>query len=211
MKFLLFLVILLSVCLNKSEYFCVSTNQEKPQSTTPSNSIETQCINRINEFLQWYTIFSVANDSVRKVLKLVPSHIKRIDTLGAAQKVNRYYQSGFFTRSWKRRVLEDILAFDKVLSQIKTDDNLHIEFATDYPPHGVLGDPALGLVDHQKMFGSNLYKWVVNGFKIKKGGEYEINLFFDSGWGLVHKWIIQILIENGKPKINSVSQIIRWN
>ncbi|HUI30367.1 MAG TPA: hypothetical protein VLX91_09125 [Candidatus Acidoferrales bacterium] len=159
----------------------------------------------MNEFLRWYVPFSISDDSVRHVLKSAKSHGQKfycIDTLGAKAEVDRYYRSGFFTELWKENTIRNLLAADKILFQYKYEDLHSVDLNMEVV--GLIGDAALSFVDHEKSFAPG-FKWEVKNFKVFAENVFSINLFLDSGWGPVHEWAIQLVLEHGQLKINDVS------
>jgi hypothetical protein len=183
-------------------------NQGDPGKKAQPDSMESRCLNRVNEFLKWYPEFSMKDDGVRHVLKHVSKQVLRIDTLGAIMEVERYYQSGFLTQTWKVRAIKDVLAADATLAQLKTDDEAYME---DRVPFGVIGDPVLGLGYHEGWFEGKDYKWEVNGFKKLKEGIFSVNLFLHDENDQVNKWILHLVIVDGQLKISWVSDIMRQN
>jgi len=205
MRFI-FLYALVFIGFLRTECLSENANQGEQSKISPPDSMETQCLNRVNEFLKWYTVFSIKDDKMRHVLKNVSKHAQRIDTLGARAEVNRYYRSGFLTKSWKENAIKDILAGDTILARLHTDDEIWM--GGNSVPYGVIGDPVLGLMGHENWFMGRGYKWEVNGFERLKEGGFSVNLFLHIDNNQVNKWVIHLLIENGQLKFSWVSNII---
>ncbi len=185
-----------------------NVHQEVQRETQQADSMKAQCINRMNDFLKWYVPFSMADDSERHVLKFVRMRGKkvyRIDTLGTKEDIEKYYGSGFFTKSWKDHTMKNLLAADTELVKLRTDDELVLADNVDIS--GVMGDLVLSLAGHSNWFMYG-YKWEVKGYKTLRADESSIDLFYMRSPTLVNKWTFHLVLEHGQIKIDHVSGLI---
>lgn len=186
--------------------FCKSVPPGQKGDTLQVRSVENRCITRVNEFLKWYVSFAKTDDSLRHVQKLVRKHgteYYRIDTLGAEKEVNRCHQSGFFTRSWKEHEIRGLLAADRALSKIKTNN---VAAFGDIAVPGLVGDPVLSLNSPKGWFQPG-YKWQVKRLKRLGHGIISVDLLLDSGWGPTEEWTIYLKPEGGQLRIDRVSVV----
>ena len=183
---------------------CVSlvAPQSEVNAKLQQDSLEVRCINRVTELCNWYAKYSLSDESLRHTLQQLTPRIKRIDTLGVKREVNRYYKSGFFTRSWKEQTIKNALAADTILAWMKTNDEAEMEEYV-YKIPGVIGDPIFSLASHRYRFEESGYEWDIKEFHDNGDGTFSVNVYLITE-DKVGRWPLELVIEGNEVKINRI-------
>ena len=196
-----------------------AVTHSKTSASIIADSMETQCMNRVNEFLKWYIRFSIDDETARHPIKYVLVSDKKVwhvDTVNVVADIERYYKTGFFTKSWRKNAISEILAADTLLNGLIADQESDFEDSDLGLVKGLTltSDPVLGLGGHRAWFDStyilgNTFEWKINGFETTRKGVFSIDLFLYKGIPGANKWTLQLVFDNGKLKIDKVSGITR--
>jgi len=183
--------------------------QDGRPANTQTDTLKTKCMVRMEDFLKWYGEFSLSHEkpddpffaSIVKETVINGKKIYRIDSAGCKSFIDSYYESGYFTRSWKDRALAALLSADKVLANLATDDG---EEVANIPV--IMGDPVLGIRTFSDWFDPEADKWQIENFKSINGRRFQVDLVcIYLGHDLEDRWRIDLSVEDGKIQISHIS------